>query len=141
MKNDNRNLLDTKSIVDQYVSLLEPEGKYLRLKRVMDSDPFLFRGLTEERETRFKRWLPSNTHVYEAFVEYARELKYANRRNYYSARAIWERLRWDTMVHDKFGGDTKLSDVNMPFVSWLSMAAEPDLRGMFKKRIKREDIA
>ena len=121
MKNDNRNLLDTKSIVDQYVSLLEPEGKYLRLKRVMDSDPFLFRGLTEERETRFKRWLPSNTHVYEAFVEYARELKYANRRNYYSARAIWERLRWDTMVHDKFGGDTKLSDVNMPFVSWLSM--------------------
>ena len=130
MKNDNR----------KYVSLLESEGKYLRLKRVMDSDPFLFRGLTEERETRFKRWLPSNTHVYEAFVDYARELKYANRRNYYSARAIWERLRWDTMVHDKFGGDTKLSDVNMPFVSWLSMAAESDLRGMFKKRLKREDI-
>jgi len=127
MKTDNR----------KYVSLLESEGKYLRLKRIMDNDPHLFQGLTEEREARFKRWLPNNTHVYEAFVDYARELKHANLRQYYSARAIWERLRWDTMTHDTFGGDTKLSDVNMPFVSWLSMAAEIDLHGMFKKRKNR----
>lgn len=99
----------------------------------------LFGGLTEEREVKFKKWLPKNMHIYNAFIEYARELKWGNNREYYSARAIWERLRWDTMLQDTDGPPPKISDLNMPFVSWLSMSAEPDLEGMFRTRSKKED--
>lgn len=106
---------------------------YAELNIIMLNNPDLFKGLTPEREIKFKEWLPDNMAVYHAFVKYAKELRNYQIRNYYSARAIWERLRWDTMVSDT-GKLFKLSDLNMPFVSWLSMEAEPDLAGMFQKR-------
>ena len=115
------------------------DTSYSELKQVMDNDPLLFDGLTEEREVRFKEWLPNNMHIYNAFIKYARELKWRNNRDYYSARAIWERLRWDTWIKDTDGPPPKISDLNMPFVSWLSMNAEPDLKGMFRTRRKKED--
>lgn len=114
----------------------------------MDNDPLLFNGLTEDREVKFKEWLPENMHIYNAFIKYARELKWRYNRDYYSARAIWERLRWETMMEDSNpfnvdekskGPPPKISDLNMPFVSWLSMYAEPDLKGMFRKRKKKEE--
>jgi len=115
------------------------ETDYSKLKQVMDNDPLLFNGLTEEREVKFKEWLPENMHIYNAFIKYARELKWRNNRDYYSARAIWERLRWETMLEDSNGPPPKISDLNMPFVSWLSMYVEPDLKGMFRKRKKKEE--
>jgi hypothetical protein len=108
-------------------------ANYSKLKQMMDNDPYLFQGLTKDREVKFKKWLPNNMHIYNAFIKYANELKWRSNRTYYSARAIWERLRWETMLEDSTG-DCKISDLNMPFVSWLSMEAEPDLKGMFKKR-------
>ena len=112
---------------------------YFELKQVLDDNPYLFHGLTKEREVKFKGWLPNNMHIYNAFVQYAVQLKFISNRDYYSARAIWERLRWDTFHQDADGPPPKISDLNMPFVSWLSMEAEQDLRGMFRKRIKQDD--
>ena len=109
------------------------ETTYQDLKGVMEEKPMLFDGLTGSREVKFKEWLPHNMNVYTAFVEYALELKYNARREYYSARAIWERLRWDTLIEDT-DAEFKISDLNMPFVSWLSMEAEPEMESMFKKR-------
>lgn len=105
----------------------------------MDQRPDLFDGLTYWREQKFKKWLPENMHIYAAFVRYAKQLKSAANRPYYSARAIWERLRWDTILEDRPDGTYKMSDLNMPFVAWLAMAAEPELRGMFKKRKANHD--
>jgi len=108
---------------------------YPRLKHLMDYDPYLFDGLKKDREKKFKTWLPYNMHIYDAFVKFAYELNRLKNRRYYSARAIWERLRWETMLQDAdTDSDCKISDLNMPFVSWLSMEAEPSLKGMFKKR-------
>jgi len=104
----------------------------------MDNDPYLFDGLTKDREKKFKAWLPDNMHIYDAFIKFANELKWLNNRKYYSARAIWERLRWESMLQDT-DSDCKISDLNMPFVSWLSMEAEPGLKGMFKKRRSKMD--
>ena len=113
--------------------------RYCDLKQIMDDDPYLFYGLTKEREVKFKEWLPNNMHIYVAFFQYATELKCNSNRDYYSARAIWERLRWDTWLQDSEGPPPKISDLNMPFVSWLAMEAEPHLRGMFRTRGKKED--
>tara|TARA_Y100000588_G_C14057662_1_gene839972 strand:+ start:304 stop:684 length:381 start_codon:yes stop_codon:yes gene_type:complete len=113
--------------------------EYCDLKQLMDDDPYLFHGLTKEREIKFKEWLPNNMHIYDAFFRYATELRCHGHREYYSARAIWERLRWDTLLQDSGGPPPKISDLNMPFVSWLAMYAEPHLSGMFRKRRKREE--
>lgn len=107
---------------------------YEELFKLMDNEPHLFDGLTFEREIKFKKWLPNNMHIYFAFVGYAKDLKKTKKRQYYSARAIWERLRWDSFMSDSPQGEFKMCDLSMPFISWLSMRAEPELNGMFKKR-------
>ncbi len=88
------------------------------------------------REVEFKRWLPDNMHTYISFVNYARQLRRRGGRNYYSARAIWERLRWDSMIRESPQGTFKINGNHVPFTSWLVMEAEPDLAGMFRKRAK-----
>lgn len=107
---------------------------YPELQAIMDENPYLFEGLKPAREFTFREWLPRNMHIYKAFVRYAVQLKETKARKYYSARAIWERLRWDSMTADKPEGRFKLADTSMPFVSWLSMKAEPELEGMFQTR-------
>ena len=108
---------------------------YEELNEIMLDNPCLFEGLNEDRQEKFKDWLPGNMNVYQAFVGYARQLKKSAKRDYYSARAIWERLRWESMTADT-GIEYKINDLYMPFISWLSMAAEPDLAGMFQTRKK-----
>ena len=107
---------------------------YVELQRIMDSDPYLFEGLKPEREFKFREWLPRNMHIYREFVKYAKKLKEVKGREYYSARTIWELIRWETIIADRPEGHYKMSDLNMPFVSWLVMKAEPELEGMFKQK-------
>tara|TARA_Y100001951_G_C11029957_1_gene124420 strand:- start:56 stop:421 length:366 start_codon:yes stop_codon:yes gene_type:complete len=102
----------------------------------MENNPNIFLGLDEDRELKFREWLPENMRVYNAFVNFALELKRNARRDYYSARAIWERLRWQSLIEDT-DPDFKLSDSSMPFVSWLSMEAEPEMEDMFQKRLAK----
>ena len=109
---------------------------YQDLCGVMENNPNIFLGLDEDRELKFREWLPENMRVYNAFVNFALELKRNARRDYYSARAIWERLRWQSLIEDT-DPDFKLSDSSMPFVSWLSMEAEPEMKGMFQKRLAK----
>ena len=108
---------------------------YEELEAIMDADLSLFEGLIPAREVKFKTWLPDNMHIYRAFVDYARQIK-GRGREYFSARTIWELIRWETIIADKPEGHYKMSDLNMPFVSWLSMKAEPELKGMFKQKRK-----
>tara|TARA_R100000656_G_scaffold69946_1_gene52530 strand:+ start:178 stop:573 length:396 start_codon:yes stop_codon:yes gene_type:complete len=109
---------------------------YQDLCGVMENNPNIFLGLDEDRELKFREWLPENMRVYNAFVNFALELKRNARRDYYSARAIWERLRWQSLIEDT-DPDFKLSDSSMPFVSWLSMEAEPEMEDMFQKRLAK----
>jgi hypothetical protein len=108
---------------------------YEELNAIMEADPNLFDGLTPAREIKFKKWLPLNMEIYREFVRYAKKLKEVRHREYYSARTIWEVLRWETLMADNPDGHYKMSDLNMPFISWLVMEAEPELTGMFRKRV------
>lgn len=111
---------------------------YQKLEQIMKADIYLFDGLTPYREVIFKKWLPQNMKIYNAFISFAKKLKFARDRKYYSARAIWERLRWESLMQDSPEGEFKMSDLNMPFVSWLAMRAEPELRGMFKVKTRKK---
>ena len=109
---------------------------YRELWKVMEWDLSIFDGLDKDNAIKFKRWLPDNMHIYNSFVAYAHQLKQANKREYYSARAIWERLRWDSMTTENDDGHFKINGNYAPFVSWLVMEMEPELEGMFRKRTR-----
>jgi len=110
---------------------------YSELRIIMETNPDLFKGLSPEKEVEFHEWLPDNIIIYNAFRKYALILKRRSKRKYHSARAIWERLRWNSMLTDKPEGDFKINNNNAPFVSRLIMKAEPELGGMFNVRGKK----
>ena len=110
------------------------ERTYEDLRDIMDENPHLFDGLTPSKAEFFRKWLPNNMHIYKLFVKYATELKVYGHREYYSARAIWHRLRWESMVSDKPEAHLKISDHNSPYVARLVMVAEPQLKNMFRRK-------
>ena len=99
--------------------------------QAMTNRPDLFEGVDEGVMWRFHQWLPNNTHVISAFGRYARELKDHGNRTHYSAKAICERLRWDSMVKEN-GSDYKLSNDMTTPIARLLMAVDPKLEGMFR---------
>ena len=101
-----------------------------RLRTVVMDNPKLFVGLNPNHREAFFRWIPKNVHVVSEFGKYARYLKDNGNRTYYSAYAIRERLRWDSMVSE-VGTEYKISNNITPFVARLIMAIDPKLEGMF----------
>ena len=72
-------------------------------------------------------------HVIEAFERYAIELKRNGNREYYSIKAILERLRWDSMLEDS-ALDYKLNNNHAACISRILMRLNPELDGMFQLR-------
>ena len=81
----------------------------------------------------FIAWFPLNMHVIEAFERYAIELKRNGNREYYSIKAILERLRWDSMLEDS-ALDYKLNNNHAACISRILMRLNPELDGMFQLR-------
>ena len=81
----------------------------------------------------FIAWFPLNMHVIEAFERYAIELKRNGNREYYSIKAILERLRWDSMLEDS-ALDYKLNNNHAACISRILMRLNPELDGMFQTR-------
>ena len=82
---------------------------------------------------QFIEWFPLNMHVIEAFERYAIELKRNGNREYYSIKAILERLRWDSMLEDS-AVDYKLNNNHAACISRILMRLNPELDGMFQLR-------
>ena len=82
---------------------------------------------------QFIEWFPLNMHVIEAFERYAIELKRNGNREYYSIKAILERLRWDSMLEDS-ALDYKLNNNHAACISRILMRLNPELDGMFHLR-------
>ena len=109
---------------------------YWELQSIMDNKcPDIFVGLKAKLALDFKKWLPNNMHIYSEFIRYALILKNGpQQRKYYSGQAIWERIRWDTMLADRPEKHFKLNDHSIAFITRLAMEAEPELEGMFQIR-------
>ena len=102
-----------------------------RIETLIESNPDIFEGLNNTHREAFMRWLPDNIHVVNAFGKYALELKETGNREYYSAYAIRERLRWDSMIREN-GTQYKISNNITPFVARLIMKMNSRLHGIFK---------
>ena len=123
------------------------------LKNIIKDNLPIFNELDGVTYLLFLQWLPYNLHVYDAFVEYARQLVNTQNRNRYSAGAVWQRLRWDTMIQQTPGGTKdaeynrdvddptderrKLNDRYVAFLSRLVMLENPELYGVFLTRAKK----
>ena len=81
----------------------------------------------------FFRWIESNQHIYRKFTQMAFEQKRLGRKQY-SARAIVQRMRWDTNIRQAGDQTFKINNIFTPGLARLAMRDEPELKGFFRCR-------
>ena len=79
----------------------------------------------------FIQYHHENPKVFETFKKFTFQVIDSGRK-YFSARAIWERIRWVTQVEDN-SITFKLSDHPMPFYARLFENKYPEYKGFFRK--------
>jgi hypothetical protein len=77
----------------------------------------------------FKEHISKNQHVWEMFERFS--LMAAKKREYYSAKAIIHRMRWQTEIEEK-GGEFKLSDGWISHYARKFMEEHPEHDGFFR---------
>jgi len=80
----------------------------------------------------FENYHKKNPHVYEMFEKFTFMTIRAGRK-YFSARAIIERMRWQTMIEDD-SVTFKISDHPMPYYARLFEKNNPKYEGFFRKK-------
>ena len=106
---------------------------YQQIANLLVFYPEIFDDIVPRYRKQFMEWWPTNMHVIEAFERYAIELKRNGNREYYSIKAILERLRWDSMLEDS-ALDYKLNNNHAACISRILMRLNPELDGMFQTR-------
>lgn len=79
----------------------------------------------------FNQYHTENPHIYEMFERFTFQA-IASGRKYFSARAIIERMRWQTQIEDN-SQTFKISDHPMPFYARLFEKNHPQHKGFFRK--------
>ena len=106
---------------------------YQQIANLLVFYPEIFDEVKPRYRKQFMEWWPTNMHVIEAFERYAIQLRRSGKREYYSIKAILERLRWDSMLNDS-ALDYKLNNNHAACISRILMRLNPELDGMFKTR-------
>ena len=106
---------------------------YQQVANLLMFYPEVFDDIVPRYRKQFMEWWPTNMHVIEAFEKYAIQLKRSGKREYYSIKAILERLRWDSMLEDS-ALDYKLNNNHAACISRILMRLNPELDGMFQLR-------
>ena len=106
---------------------------YQQVAHLITFEPEILDEVKYRYRKDFIEWFPLNMHVIEAFERYAIELKRNGNREYYSIKAILERLRWDSMLEDS-ALDYKLNNNHAACISRILMRLNPELDGMFQLR-------
>lgn len=83
-------------------------------------------------DQKFAEYHANNPHIYEKFVAYAEQLKDAGRTRI-GAKAIVERIRWDSLVA-AFHGKFKINNAYTSRYVRLLSKSRPDLAVMFATR-------
>jgi hypothetical protein len=89
--------------------------------------------MTDNLITAFKKYHSENPDIYRMFVKFS--LQAAERRKNFSAKAVFERIRWETMVsgNDQF-------KINNNYTAYYARMFEhnyPKHEGFFRKRTIR----
>ena len=106
---------------------------YQQVARLLSFEPEILDEVKPRYRKQFMEWWPTNMHVIEAFERYAIQLRRSGKREYYSIKAILERLRWDSMLNDS-ALDYKLNNNHAACISRILMRLNPELDGMFQTR-------
>lgn len=106
---------------------------YQQIANLLVFYPEIFDEVKPRYRKQFMEWWPTNMHVIEAFERYAIQLRRSGKREYYSIKAILERLRWDSMLNDS-ALDYKLNNNHAACISRILMRLNPELDGMFQTR-------
>lgn len=80
----------------------------------------------------FELYHAQNPHVYQLFERFTFDAIRSGRK-YFSARAIIERIRWQTQIEDN-NDQFKISDHPMPFYARLFERNHPEHKGFFRKK-------
>lgn len=80
----------------------------------------------------FKIYDMQNPHIYEQFKHFA--LIVTEKRKYYSAKCIFHRVRWETMMSGT--GDHKIDDGWISHYARKFMDENPEHEGFFKTRTR-----
>lgn len=83
---------------------------------------------------RFKIYDAEHPHIWNAFVRYT--LQVAARREYFSAKAIFHRMRWDTAIGEA-NAEYKLSDGWISHYARKFMNEYPQYGDFFQTRVRR----
>ncbi|WP_398472934.1 hypothetical protein [Tardiphaga sp.] len=83
-------------------------------------------------EERAKAWMERHPAVYQLFCKFALEI--ANKRNRFSAKAIVERLRWETAVQG--GADFKIANAVTTYLARRFMLEHPEHASLFLRAKK-----
>lgn len=86
--------------------------------------------------TKAAEFHEKNPHVYASLVMYARQAVRAGHLRV-GIELLWNRMRWDWMLHTEHAGDYKL---NQNYKAWYArriMEREPDLADIFETRRRR----
>ena len=89
---------------------------------------------------RFAKWLKfhrNHPRVWNLFYHYAKEAKLAGRKKF-SARMIWERMRWYCEIESK--EEYKLNDHYPPYYARLLMLWCEEFEGFFSIRDAKFDV-
>ncbi len=81
----------------------------------------------------FLHWLKSNLPVWKAFVDKAKTAKKFESRHRFSARAIIQSIRWDTVTSEK-DPVFKIGNNHTPDLARLLMDCSPEFDGFFSLR-------
>ena len=98
-----------------------------------DQLEFTFEGTAKEK---FDQYDNANPHIYELFKRFAFEAIDSGR-EYFSAEAIVNRVRWETMISGD--DDYKINNNYKPFYSRKFMNEFPQYNNFFRTRISKAD--
>ena len=88
----------------------------------------------EYTEENFKLHDEKNPLIWERFVLYAKEV--AKHKEYFSAKAIFHRIRWDTAIGE-LDSEFKISDGWISHYARKFMKEYPEYEGFFQTKVRR----
>ena len=102
-----------------------------RIERLLEGNPGLLNEVKPRVKKQFLGWYEDNMEIIQTFEFHALFLKHNGKRDIYGASAIWNHMRWNTLLTSKFDA-YKLPAFACSCTARVVMALNEELEGMFR---------
>ena len=104
------------------------------IQRILEQDPLLLDEVKPSIKKWFLKWYPDNMDIINAFEGHSIYLKRNGKRDIYGAPAVWEHMRWNTLLTSRYD-EFKLPANAISCTSRVIMRINDELEGMFRTHI------